>query len=47
MDFVHLYRLTKRDLMDIIVKFLPHLKGSLYMCSKQDLIGIIRDRNLL
>lgn len=47
MDYIHLYRLTKQDLRDIIAKALPHLKGSLYMCTKQDLIGIIRKENIL
>ena len=47
MDYTHLYRLTKQDLKDIIVRYYPHLKGSLYKCSKQDLIGEIKNRKIL
>lgn len=44
MDYTHLYRLTKQDLKDIIVLHYPHLKGSLYKCSKRDLIAEIKER---
>ena len=47
MDYLHLYRLTKQDLKDIIALYFPHLEGSLYKCSKQDLIGEIKERKIL
>lgn len=47
MDYIHLYRLTKQDLMEIIILHYPHLKGSLYKCTKQDLIGEIKERKIL
>lgn len=46
MNYMHLYRLTKDDLKHIIVVNYPHLKGSLYKCSKQDLIGEIIKRKI-
>ena len=42
MNYEHLYRLTKDDLKSIVTAFKQHLKGSLYKCSKQDLIGEIK-----
>jgi hypothetical protein len=47
MDYMHLWRLTKRDLREIIALHCPHLKNSLYKCSKQDLIGEIKKRGIL
>jgi hypothetical protein len=47
MDYTHLYRLTKQDLKDIIVRYYPHLKGSLYKCAKRDLIDEIKIRGIL
>ena len=47
MDYTHLFRLTKQDLVDIIVHNYPHLKGSLYKCTKRDLIGEIKERDIL
>ena len=47
MEYANLYRLTKQDLKDIIVRYYPHLAGSLYKCTKQDLIGEIKSRNIL
>lgn len=38
--------LTKKDLICMILYFYPHLKGSLYMCSKRDLIGEIKERKI-
>ena len=46
MDYEHLFRLTKQDLMDIIISQYPHLKGSLYKCTKRDLIGEIKKRGM-
>lgn len=46
-DYFHLYKLTKEDLKSIICKYYPHLRGSLYKCSKQDLIGEIKSRGIL
>jgi hypothetical protein len=46
MDYTHLYRLTKTDLKHIIVFHYPHLKGSLYKCSKADLIAEIIERKI-
>lgn len=42
MDYKHLFRLTKADLVGLIVAFKPHLKGSLYQCTKQDLVGELK-----
>ena len=38
MDYIHLYRLSKQDLISLVIAFKPHLKGSLYKCSKKDLV---------
>lgn len=46
MNYLNLYRLTKKDLKDIIVSQYPHLKGSLYKCSKRDLVGEIKNREM-
>ena len=46
MDYKHLHRLTRADLIHIIVFNYPHLKGSLYKCSKADLIGEIIERKI-
>ena len=43
MKYEHLYRLTKEDLKSLICTFKPHLKGSLYACSKNDLVGELKD----
>ncbi len=42
MDYEHLFRLTKADLVGLIVAFKPHLKGSLYQCTKQDLVSELK-----
>jgi len=47
MNYEHLYRLTKEDLKYIIVFNYPHLKGSLYKCTKRDLIDEIISRKIL
>ena len=47
MDYNHLYRLTKTDLVAIIIKEYPYLKGSLYKCTKRDLVAEIKDRHIL
>lgn len=47
MEYKHLYRLTKHDLYDIIVRYYPHLRGSLYKCTKANLIEEIKTRNIL
>lgn len=47
MDYIHLYRLTKQDLKDIIVRYYPYLKGSLYKCTKRDLVATIKEREII
>lgn len=47
MDYTHLFRLTKQDLVDIIVHNYPHLKGSLYKCTKRDLVAEIKEMDIL
>lgn len=47
MNYLHLYNLTKEDLKGIICHYYPYLKGSLYKCTKQDLIAEIKNRNIL
>ena len=47
MNYEHLYRLTKQDLKDIVVKFLPHLRGSLYKCTKRDLVAEIKKHGII
>ena len=46
MKYVNLYRLTKDDLKDIITSQYPHLRGSLYKCSKRDLVSEIKNRKM-
>ena len=42
-----LLRKTKDHLKSIIIFAMPHYKGSLYKCTKSDLIGIIKDEKLI
>lgn len=42
-----LLRKTKDYLKYLIVYAMPHYKGSLYKCSKSDLIGIIKNEKLI
>ena len=42
-----LLRKTKDHLKSIIVFAMPHYKGSLYKCTKSDLIGIIKSEKLI
>lgn len=46
-DHKHLFRMKKEDLKSFIVREIPHYKGTLYMCSKRDLIGIIKEEKLI
>lgn len=46
-DYNFLLRKTKDYLKSIILYAEPHLKGSLYKCSKRDLIGIIKNDEIL
>lgn len=46
-NYDFLLRKTKNYLKSIIIYSKPHLKGSLYKCSKKDLIGIIKKDKLL
>lgn len=43
-NYGHLYRLTKADLLAILSAFYPHLKGSFYKATKRDIIGELYDR---
>jgi len=46
-NYDFLKRKTKDYLKNIIIYSMPHLKGSLYKCSKKDLIFIIKDEKIL
>lgn len=46
-DYNFLLRKTKDYLKSIIIYAEPHLKGSLYKCSKRDLVGIIKNDEIL
>ena len=46
-NYDFLLKKTKNYLKSIIIYSEPHLKGSLYKCSKRDLIGIIKKEELL
>ena len=44
MNYEHLFRLTKEDLLIIISRIYPHLANSLYKASKRDIIGELKNR---
>lgn len=46
MNYQNLFKLTKGDLRAIIVSQYPHLRGSLYKCTKRDLVAEIHNRKM-
>lgn len=46
MNYADLFNLKKETLKQIIVSQYPHLAGSLYKCTKRDLVAEIKNRKI-